>query len=125
MRLSITEENNPASVDQALVNNMLDRFLASGFTYFDTAYLYHQGMSEVAVRKALVERHPIDMFTITDKMLSPMSTCNVDYQRIFDEQLERCGVTYFDYYLLHTLGIKSYGVMLKYGGFESMQRIKA
>lgn len=67
MRLPITEEKNPQSIDQELLNKMVDYYLEKGFTYFDTAYRYHQGMSEVALRRALVERHPRGSFTITDK----------------------------------------------------------
>ncbi|WP_425800449.1 aldo/keto reductase [Desulfitobacterium sp. Sab5] len=124
MRLPITEEGNPQSINQELVNRMVDYYLENGFTYFDTAYPYHQGMSEVAARKALVERYPRDAFTITDKMPTFMVTGNADYQRFFDEQLERCGVTYFDYYWLHTLGVKNYMNTLKYNGFEFMKKLK-
>jgi len=80
---------------------------------------------EVAAKRALVERHPRESFTITDKMPTFLVTKNEDYQRFFDEQLERCGVTYFDYYLLHTLGVKNYANTLKYGGFEFMNKLKA
>jgi len=72
-----------------------------------------------------VERHPRGTFTITDKMPTYMITCNADYQRIFDEQLDRCGVEYFDYYLLHTLGVKNDAITLKYSGFEFMKKMKA
>lgn len=124
MRLPITEEGNPKSINQELVNKMVDYYLEKGFTYFDTAYPYHQGMSEVATKKALVERYPRESFTITDKMPTFMVTKHEDYQRFFDEQLERCGVNYFDYYLLHTLGVKNYADTLKYGGFEFMKQLK-
>jgi len=56
MRLPITEEGNPQSIDQELVNKMVNYYLEKGFNYFDTGYPYHQGMSEVAAKKALVER---------------------------------------------------------------------
>lgn len=125
MRLPVTEEGNPKSIDQEQVNRMADYFLEKGFTYFDTAYPYHQGTSEAAVRKALVERHPRDSFTIADKMPTFLVTENGDYQRFFDEQLKRCGVDYFDYYLLHTLGEKNYANTLQHGGFEFMQKLKA
>lgn len=125
MRLPLTEKEEPTSINQELLNKMVNYFLEKGFTYFDTAYRYHQGMSEEATRKALVERHPRDSFTITDKMPTYMITCNEDYQRIFDEQLKKCGVEYFDYYLLHTLGVKNYENTLKYGGFEFMNKIKS
>lgn len=125
MRLPLTEEGDPKSIDQELVNKMVDYYLEKGFTYFDTAYPYHQGMSEVMARRALVERYPRKAFTLTDKMPTFFVTCNADYQRFFDEQLERCGVEYFDYYLLHTLGVKNYADTLKYGGFEFMKKLKA
>jgi predicted aldo/keto reductase-like oxidoreductase len=48
-----------------------------------------------------------------------------DYQKYFDEQLERCGVEYFDYYLLHALGVQSYADVVKYGGFEFLGKMKA
>lgn len=124
MRLPITEEGNPKSINQEFVNRMVDYFLAKGFTYFDTAYPYHQGMSEAAARRALVERHLREAFTLTDKMPTFLVTRNEDYQKFFDEQLERCGVAYFDYYLLHTLGEKNYANTLKYGGFEFMNQLK-
>ena len=58
MRLPLTDEGNPQSINQELLQKMVDYYLKQGFTYFDTAYRYHQGLSEVATRKALVERHP-------------------------------------------------------------------
>jgi uncharacterized protein len=124
MRLPITEEGNPKSIDQELVNKMVDYFLQKGGTYFDTAYPYHQGMSEVATRNALVERYPREAFTLTDKMPTFLVTSSEDYPRFFNEQLERCGVEYFDYYLLHNLGVKSYADTLKHGGFEFMKKLK-
>jgi len=124
MRLPITEEENLKSINQELLNKMVDYYLENGFTYFDTAYVYHLGMSEVAARKALVERYPREAFTLTDKMPTFIVTSSGDYQRIFSEQLERCGVEYFDYYLLHNLGVKNYADTLKYGGFEFMKKLK-
>lgn len=125
MRLPLTDKDNPQSIDQEQLNNMVDTFLARGFTYFDTAYRYHQGKSEVALRKALVERYPRESFTITDKMPTSVVKKNEDYERIFAEQIERCGVTYFDYYLLHALDGGRYVATEEYGGFEFMQRLKA
>ena len=67
MRFPLLDQGDPASVDQEQLNRMVDLFLASGFTYFDTAYPYHQGQSEVALGKALVQRYPRDAYTVTDK----------------------------------------------------------
>ncbi|MEN6358320.1 MAG: aldo/keto reductase [Armatimonadota bacterium] len=125
MRLPLAEEGNPKSINQELVNRMVDHYLGKGFTYFDTAYPYHQGMSEVAARRALVERYPREAFTLADKMPTFLVTSNADYQKFFDEQLERCGVEYFDYYLLHTLNEKIYAATLKHGGFDFVKKLKA
>ncbi len=125
MRLPLTQENNPQSIDQDAVNRMVDYFLSKGFTYFDTAYPYHQGTSEAAVKKALTDRYPRESFVLADKMPVWLVTQNSDYQKFFDEQLQRCGVEYFDYYLLHTMGEENYASTLKYGGFDFMKKLKA
>ena len=125
MRLPITDEENPQSIDLELVNKMVDYYLERGFTYFDTAYPYHQGMSEVATRKALVERYPREAFILADKMPTFLVTQTGDYEKFFHEQVERCGVTYFDYYMLHNLGEKNYANTLRHGGFEFMKKLKA
>jgi predicted aldo/keto reductase-like oxidoreductase len=124
MRLPITEEGNPKSIDQELLNKMVDYYLEQGFTYFDTAYPYHQGTSEVAAKKALVERHPREAFTLANKMPTFLVTKPEDYPRFFAEQQDRCGVDYFDYYLLHALDANSYANTVKHGGFEFMQKLK-
>jgi len=125
MRLPLTDEGDLKSIDQQLVNKMADYYLEKGFNYFDTAYPYHQGMSEIAARKALAERHPREAFLLANKMPTFLVTGSEDYQRIFEEQLERCGVEYFDYYLLHNLFTKSYEDTVKYGGFEFVKKLKA
>lgn len=104
MRLPVTEADNPKSIDQEQLNLMVDRFMENGFTYFDTAYPYHEQMSEIAIRKALVERYDRDSFVLADKMPTVLVKSADEYPRYFEEQLEKCGVEYFDYYLLHNMG---------------------
>jgi predicted aldo/keto reductase-like oxidoreductase len=127
MRLPLTDtdKENRESIDQRLVNEMADCFLENGFTYFDTAYPYHQGMSERAAKSAIVERYPRDSFTLADKIPTWMIKSSEDYQTIFNEQLSRCGVDYFDYYMLHGLGEQSYASSLQHGGFEFMNTLKS
>ncbi len=112
-------------IDQAQTNKMADIFLQSGYTYVDTAYGYHGGQSERAVRKAFTERHARESFVLADKMPVWLVKRYEDYERIFAEQLERCGVGYFDYYLLHCLGVQAYADTVKCGGFEFMRKLKA
>ena len=95
MRLPVIN-GDYANIDISRFEKMADEFLAKGFTYFDTAYVYHGGKSEEAVKHAVVERYPRDKFTITTKM--PMFIVNTanDLERIFNEQLNRLGVDYID-----------------------------
>lgn len=125
MRLPRLVEDDPKSIDQAQVNEMVDYFINQGFAYFDTAYPYHQGLSEGAFKKAIVERYPRESFLLADKMPTFSVFKSEDYDRIFKEQLDRCGVEYFDYYLLHNLGEKNYASSVKFGGFEYMNKLKA
>ena len=71
---------------------MVDKFLEKGFTYFDTAYMYHGFQSENVVREALVKRHPRDTFLLASKLPSMFLKEEGDQERIFAEQLEKCGV---------------------------------
>ena len=104
MRLPLAEAGNFKAVDIAEVERMVDTFLERGFTYFDTAYMYHDFHSECVVREALVERHPRNSFTLATKLPTMFLKSEGDQERIFAEQLSKCGVDYFDYYLLHNLG---------------------
>ena len=91
-------------IDMEQTKAMVDTFMAKGFTYFDTAYVYINGKSEVAAREAIVKRYPRDSFTLATKLpLWDNIETEADMQRIFDESMERAGVEYFDYYLLHAM----------------------
>jgi predicted aldo/keto reductase-like oxidoreductase len=90
-------------VDLEQTKKMVDRFMAEGFTYFDTAYVYIGGKSEVAAREALVKRYPRDSFQLATKLPVWEAKTPEDMQRIFNVQLERTGAGYFDFYLLHAL----------------------
>ena len=120
MRLPMKDD----SIDMDQLNQMVDTFLAKGFTYFDTAYMYHTGKSEIAIREAVVKRHPRDTFTIADKLPTMFLKEVGDQERIFAEQLEKCGVEYFDYYLLHNLGAINYATAQKFGSFAFVQAQK-
>ena len=85
---------------------MVDLFLEAGFTYFDTAYVYPG--SETAIRKALVERHPRDSFTLATKLYALAAPTEKAAHKQFATSLERTGAGYFDYYLLHSLKENTY-----------------
>ena len=94
---------NDGVIDQEQVCRMTDAYLDAGLTYFDTAYVYHGGNSEKIVKEALVKRHSRDSFTVATKLPAWCMKEEADRDRIFNEQLERCGVDYFDFYLLHSV----------------------
>lgn len=99
MRLPQKEEK----IDMERVCNMVDTYMKAGFNYFDTAYVYHGGESESAAREAVVKRYPRDSFYLATKLPAWNIKSTEDRDRIFNEQLERAGVEYFDFYLLHSL----------------------
>ncbi len=123
MRLPV-KNNDPASIDAEMVNEMVDTFLARGFTYFDTAYMYHMNKSELALREALVKRHKRDSFTLATKLPTMFLKTKEDQERIFHEQLEKCGVDYFDYYLLHNLEVTNYATAQKLDSFAFVEQKK-
>ena len=124
MRLPITDPQDQTSIDMPLLEKMVDTFLERGFTYFDTAYMYHNGCSETAIKEALVKRHPRDKFTLTSKLPTMFLKEESDNQRIFNEQLEKCGVDFFDYYLLHNLAEENYRTAQRLNSFQFVQRMK-
>lgn len=102
MRLPVTD-GTLEHIDQNALNQMVDLYLERGFTYFDTSYVYHNGASETAIREALVKRHDRDSFVLASKFPTFIMPSEEQVDTIFQEQLDKCGVDYFDYYLLHNL----------------------
>lgn len=116
---------NETGVDYAEFSKMIDVFMERGFTYFDTAYVYHEKKSEIALRECLVKRYPREAFQIADKMPPWDLKEEADLEKTFNEQLEKCGVEYFDYYLMHNMNENTYPTVKKLGGFEFAKRMKA
>ncbi|MBP5224987.1 MAG: aldo/keto reductase [Lachnospiraceae bacterium] len=124
MRLPITDPNDKKSIDYPQFSRMIDTFLERGFTYFDTAYPYHEEMSEIAIRECLVKRHPRDSFLLADKMPIIRIYDGAEYPKYFEEQLKKTGVDYFDYYLLHNMGVDRYERTCRQGAFEFVAKKK-
>jgi len=100
--------------DLPQIKRMVDLFLDSGLTYFDTAYVYVG--SEEATRKALVERHPRDSFTLASKLNAWIGAfTEKQAKEQLRTSLKRAGVEYFDYYLLHALQNNNYEKYEHYG----------
>jgi Predicted oxidoreductases of the aldo/keto reductase family len=101
MRLPLLDKDDETSIDMNLFKHMVDSFIAQGFTYFDTAWMYCGEKSEEAVKEAIVSRYPRDAFTLTTKLPAYMLKCESDRDWLFNEQLRKTGAQYFDYYWLH------------------------
>ena len=107
MRLPVLE-NKEIDIEQ--FKAMVDYAMENGINYFDTAYPYHESMSEIAIGKALA-RHPRESFYLADKYPGHQIVETYNPAEIFEEQLKKCGVEYFDFYLLHNvneMSIKTY-----------------
>jgi predicted aldo/keto reductase-like oxidoreductase len=102
MRLPKISEDGP-EIDEEKALAMIDYAYAHGVNYFDTAYPYHAGLSESFLGKAL-SRYPRESYCLADKMPSWKITDLQSAKKIFAEQLEKCRVDRFDYYLCHSLG---------------------
>ncbi len=124
MRLPLLDDKDQTSFDKEQLCKMVDIFLEKGFTYFDTAYMYHNFQSENIVREVLVERYPRDKFVLATKMPVMFLKKSEDMERIFNEQLGKCGVEYFDYYLIHNLNVAHYEIAKKLNTFEFVSQMK-
>lgn len=101
MRLPIID-GDASNVDQATLDAMVDTAIKAGINYFDTAYPYHGGMSEIALGRSLV-RYPRDRYFFATKYPGHQIADTYDPAVIFEEQLTKCGTEYFDFYLLHNI----------------------
>ena len=101
MRLPCVDGDN-ARPDQAAVDQMVDYALEQGVNYFDTAWGYHAGQSEVVLGRSLA-RHPRDSFYLADKFPGYDLSNMGKVKEIFERQLEKTGAGYFDFYLFHNV----------------------
>lgn len=124
MRLPVTDGND-ADIDFAAVEKMTDYAMAQGVNYYDTAWGYHSGNSETVMGKVL-SRYPRESFYLATKFpgydLSNMSKV----KEIFEKQLEKCQVEYFDFYLFHNVCEMNIDAYLdeKYGIFTYLTEQK-
>lgn len=109
-------------IDVEQVKTMVDTFIQAGFTYFDTAYVYDQ--SEEAFQEAVVKRYPRKSYTIADKLPAWKINEKGDVEKIFQESLQRCGVDYFDYYLLHAILGNRSTLFEEFGAYDFCLKMK-
>ena len=131
MRLPVFN-GEPTNIDFDQLNQMVDEFIGNGFTYFDPSFVYHNGTSEAALKRTVVDRYPRDRFTIATKFPTFAVQNEDQVEGIFAQQLSNLGTDYVDYYLLHILNTKFYNGLDGKGGvvktcrlFEHAQQWKA
>ena len=101
MRLPRKDPAKADDVDIEQVKQMVDLFMEKGFTYFDTAIMYNGFASEAVVKTALTDRYDRESFTLADKIHADFFHSMEDRETYFQKQLDKTGVSYFDYYLVH------------------------
>lgn len=112
-------------VDIQHTNRMVDRFLAEGFTYFDTAYGYIGGKSEMAAKTCIVDRYPRERFQLATKLPAWAVGTPEEAKAMLATSLARTGAGYFDFYLLHSLGDNRTQVFDDYGIWDFVLEQKA
>ncbi|MDR2835896.1 MAG: aldo/keto reductase [Bacteroidales bacterium] len=119
MRLPLIENTN--KINEILAKEMFDYAINHGINYFDTAYMYHEHQSEEFVGKAL-SKYPRNSFNLATKMPVIFVESEKDVERIFNEQLKKCKVEYFDYYLLHNINLEHLGKIEKYKIYQQIKQ---
>lgn len=111
-------------IDYEKAQEIIDYAYANGVNYFDTAYGYHGGQSEVFVGHAL-KKYPRDSFFLASKMPIWCVKEKGDVERIFNEQLQRCQTDYFDFYLFHSQNAANFQKCQEFGVYEFLSQMKA
>lgn len=112
-------------VDTAEFNRMIDCFMEAGFNYFDTAHGYIDGKSERAVGECLAARYDRESYVLANKLSDWFFQTEEEVRPLFEQQLEICGVTYFDFYLFHALNRNSYQKHKDCNTFEIVKQLHA
>ena len=121
MRMPLTNPDDQKAIDISQLEKMADAFFAAGFTYCDTAWMYHDFMSEPTVGKVVISRYPRDSFTIASKMPVAMIRSHEEGVEIFEAQKKKLGVDFFDYYLVHDMNVANYERAKKFDMISYLQ----
>ena len=124
MRLPLLDPADQQSIDLEQFKQMVDVFMEGGGTYFDTAFVYHEGASERALKEALVKRYPRDAFTVATKCLAWAIDSKEEAQSNLATSLRRMGLDYVDFYLLHNVGGARTAKFDEYGMWDFVKQKK-
>jgi len=110
-------------IDYKAAEEMIDYAYEQGVNYYDTAYIYHEGQSEEFIGHAL-EKYPRESYYLADKMPGWVIKEKDDVHRVFNNQLNKCQVDYFDFYLCHSLGEQGFKVYERFNIFDMLNEKK-
>lgn len=122
-KTQLKREANPL-IDYEKGQKLVDAAYENGVNYFDTAYMYHVGKSEKFIGTAL-KKYPRDTYFLADKLPIWMCKKPSDMEKIFNKQLERTGVDYFDFYLLHSLDKDNFKKCEEFGAYDFVLKKQA
>lgn len=111
-------------IDRPLAQQMLDKAIAAGVNYIDTAYPYHDGESELFVGEAL-KKYPRDSYYLATKLPIWFINTIEDVDKYFNEQLSKLQTDHFDFYLMHAMNRGSWRKMVELGTVERLEQLKA
>ena len=120
MRLPMTKNNE---IDQQELDRMVDYCMEHGANYFDTAYMYVDGKSEIAIGKSL-KRFKREDFMLADKSPIYKMKTREDVRKIFDEQLKKCQVDYFDFYMCHNINKNTVDTYRNVNMYDELMKLK-
>lgn len=123
MRFKTLDGDN-SKIDKVESSKILKEAIEKGLTYIDTAYPYHDQMSERFVGEFLEENNLRDKIYLASKLPCWLVKEKDDFYRIFNEQLEKLRTNYLDFYLLHSLDIKRFRQMVELGVFDFVNELK-
>ena len=125
MRLPLLPGGGDGDVDEAAVAEMVALAMERGANYFDTAYGYHNGNSERVMGRVL-SRYPRESWLLASKFPGyDVSNIRPDrVEAIFEEQLEKCGVDYFDFYLMHSQNAEIFKYFKERRAYETVLEFK-
>ena len=111
------------AIDREAGQKLVDYAMKAGLNYFDTAWPYHGGRSELFVGEAL-SRYPRESYLLADKLPVRMIKSLKEAERIFEEQLRKCRTGYFDFYLLHALNRGNWETVKRCGLYEFVKKMQ-
>jgi len=124
MRLPTFPGKPESEIDYDQVQEMVDLYMERGFSYYDTAFRYHGGFSEVAIRKTVTERYDRSKFQVTTKLPVNQKSTLDDMKNTTKTSLERAGLDYFDLYFIHGVGHGRIEMLEEIGAWDYLKSVK-